>query len=68
MLAMHQKYQQLVYNEIEGIFPDKDFDVMADDIPQLKYTDRFIKETLRLLPVVPLVSKYAKSDIQVGVY
>lgn len=66
MLAMHPHYQQLVYNEIVEIFPEKDFDVTADNISLLEYTDRFIKETLRLLPVVPLVGKCAKSEIQVG--
>lgn len=66
MLAMHPEYQQRVFEEIRDIFPEQDNFVTAEEIAKLEYTDRFIKETLRLIPTVPLVGKCAKEDVKIG--
>lgn len=59
MLAMHPDLQQRVYDEMVDVLPHIDSPLLAEHVPRLKYTDRFIKETLRLFPVVPLASRYA---------
>ena len=57
----------MVYDEIQKIFPSKDSPVVAsDDLNKMDFSDRFIKETMRLYPVVPIVSRYAKDDVQLG--
>lgn len=40
--------------------------VSSEDIPQMKYTERVIKETLRIFPVAPVISRYVKSDVDLG--
>lgn len=62
MLAMHPALQERVYAELCTVLPHVDAPLQAEHIPQLAYTDRFIKETLRLFPVVPLASRYAAED------
>lgn len=66
MLALHQDYQEMVYQEIISICPNIDAPVTPEDLSQFLYTERFIKETMRLLPTVPLTARQAKSDFYVG--
>ncbi|XP_037050456.1 probable cytochrome P450 313a4 isoform X1 [Bradysia coprophila] len=66
MLALHPEYQERVFQELREIFPDQRSDVTAEDISKFKYTDQFIKETMRFTPTVPFVTRYAKKDIQIG--
>lgn len=68
MLALHPEYQERVFEEIHEIFPDQKSDVTADDIAKFKYTDQFIKETMRFTPTVPLLTRIAKQDMQIGLY
>lgn len=37
-----------------------------DDLPKLKFTEMFIKETLRLFPIAPLLVRVASKDIKIG--
>lgn len=65
MLGMHPEIQQKVYEEIMDVIgPDRP--VEHSDLPQLKYTERFIKEVLRLFPVGPLVVRAHETDINLG--
>lgn len=66
MLALHQDYQEMVYQEIISICPNIDASVTPEDLSQFLYTERFIKETMRLLPTVPLTARQAKADFYVG--
>ncbi|XP_019875986.2 cytochrome P450 4C1 [Aethina tumida] len=65
LLAMHPKIQERVYKEIidavgkEGI-------IDQSDLSKFVYTDMAIKESQRLLPVVPLIARIASADIQLG--
>lgn len=65
MLAVHPEYQEKVHQEIHGICPNND-NVTPDDLNQLEFTERFIKETMRFIPTVPLTTRIAKSDFYVG--
>ncbi|XP_037030675.1 cytochrome P450 4C1-like [Bradysia coprophila] len=66
MLAMHPEYQQKVYEEIENNLTNDQTTVTADVINQLTYTDRLIKETLRLFPIIPLITRITRSEMKIG--
>ncbi len=66
MLALHPEYQEKVFQEIREIFPEQRSDVTADDISKFKYTDQFIKETMRFTPTLPFSTRIARKDIQIG--
>ena len=41
-------------------------DPTLEDINRLDYLERVIKETMRLLPTVPLILRYTEEDIRSG--
>lgn len=66
MLAMHPELQERVFEEVRTIAPEQLGDVTAEQIGQLDYTNRFIKETMRLMPTVPFISRIAKQDFEIS--
>nr|AZR39479.1 cytochrome P450 [Agasicles hygrophila] len=65
MLGMHQDVQEKVLEEIlETMGPDRP--VLPSDLPHLVYTERVIKESLRLFPVAAFFLRKIAEDIQVG--
>ncbi|XP_065368965.1 probable cytochrome P450 313a4 [Calliphora vicina] len=65
MLAMHPEYQELAYEEIMGILTDDDDSEMTvEKVDQLTYLEMVFNETMRLLPVVPMVfRKVSNGDV-----
>lgn len=70
MLAMHPEYQERVFEEVKLIFPDKNMDnfVNYDDLTKLEFTERVIKETMRLFPAVPVMARNATSSFDLSMY
>lgn len=66
MLALHPQYQEQVYEEIKGLILSEESDVTVDEISHFKFLDMFIKETLRLFPSVPYLTREASSEIKLG--
>ncbi|KAJ8954180.1 hypothetical protein NQ318_005775, partial [Aromia moschata] len=67
MLGLHQDMQQRIYEEaIHVVGPARS--VEPADLPHLKYTERFIKESLRLFPVTPMILRDVQEDVAVGEY
>lgn len=66
MLALHPEYQERVFQELHDIFPEQRSDVTVEDIAKFQYTEQFIKESMRYTPTVPLSTRYAKRDFQIG--
>ncbi|XP_050503176.1 cytochrome P450 4C1-like isoform X8 [Diabrotica virgifera virgifera] len=65
MLGMFQDIQQKVFEELIDILgPDRR--AFPDDLPQLKYLERVVKESLRLFPPVPLIGRTLHEDIDGG--
>jgi cytochrome P450 len=58
--------QEKVYEEITRIFEDSDQQPTKEDLEQMKYLDRFIKESLRLYPSVPALGRLIETDVQIG--
>ncbi|KAI5630976.1 cytochrome p450 domain-containing protein [Phthorimaea operculella] len=61
MLARHPYVQDKLYAELSEVF-EKDELVTTDHLPRLKYLDAVIKETLRLFPPVPVVTRQTDKD------
>uniref|UniRef100_A0A1L8E4G7 Putative cytochrome n=1 Tax=Nyssomyia neivai TaxID=330878 RepID=A0A1L8E4G7_9DIPT len=59
MLAMYPEYQEKVFEEVKNVYPNKEFDVSYDDLNKLEFTERVIKETMRLFPAVPIMARNA---------
>lgn len=63
MLGLHQEIQENVYQEIYSIFGETDRDPSLQDLDQMVYTERVIKESMRLFPVGPLLLRKTQKDI-----
>ncbi|XP_045493340.1 cytochrome P450 4C1-like [Colias croceus] len=55
LLAKYPKIQEKVYAELEEVFGDSDRLLVKDDLKNIKYLDRVLKESLRLFPPVPVI-------------
>lgn len=52
--------------ELDNVFGNSERDCTQDDIPNLKYLECCIKETLRLYPSVPAFERNVIEDIEIG--
>lgn len=64
MLAMHPEYQQRVYDELKTIMPDPCTALTSEHLERLDYTDRCVKETLRLFPTVPIIGRTVEKEMK----
>ncbi|NXI99984.1 CP4B1 protein, partial [Psophia crepitans] len=61
-LSLYPEYQQTCREEIQEILGDRDT-IEWDDLGKMTYTTMCIKESLRLFPPVPFVSRYLSKPI-----
>ena len=61
-------FQDKAYEEIESIFQGSDRSTNSQDMSNMKYLERVIKETLRLYPSVPLIGRVPTEDFQMSKY
>lgn len=66
MLAINQKHQELVVNELREIFANADCEIDQTHLAAMKYTERVIKESMRLIPPVPFIARTSSSDIELA--
>ncbi|XP_031618068.1 uncharacterized protein LOC116337548 [Contarinia nasturtii] len=64
MLAINEKHQDLVVEELRSIFDSADSDVTQENLSRMQYLERVIKETLRLLSPVPFIIRKPSADIE----
>lgn len=68
-LAEHKDIQTKLYNEIlEVLSETKENSVNFDDLTKLKYMEMVIKESMRLFPSLPVISREVSKDIQIGIF
>lgn len=66
LLAMHPEVQEKVFQEISQVFPTSDAEISEDSLARLKYLEQVIKESMRLLPPVPLIGRETIEDLELG--
>uniref|UniRef100_A0A8R1DX34 Cytochrome P450 n=1 Tax=Caenorhabditis japonica TaxID=281687 RepID=A0A8R1DX34_CAEJA len=65
-LGQHPEYQRRVQDELDDIFGD-DFERHPDseDLQRMKFLEQCIKETLRITPPVPFISRKLSEDVKI---
>ncbi|XP_031352899.1 cytochrome P450 4C1-like isoform X1 [Photinus pyralis] len=63
LLASHSEVQQKVYEEVEGVFSKTDDSTFYEDLQSMRYLDQVLKETLRLYPSGPMISRYITEEM-----
>ncbi|NXG76039.1 CP4A5 protein, partial [Baryphthengus martii] len=61
-LSLHPEHQQRCREEIQGILEDRDT-IEWEDLGKMTYTTMCIKESMRLFPPVPFVSRHVSKPI-----
>ncbi|XP_050449047.1 cytochrome P450 4C1-like isoform X2 [Cataglyphis hispanica] len=65
LLGNNLEHQEKVHEELEEVFKDSKTPANLNELSQLKYLDRIIKETLRLFPSVPVITRRLKKDVKI---
>ncbi|KAK7590720.1 hypothetical protein V9T40_002333 [Parthenolecanium corni] len=68
LIGLYPDIQENIFQEIYSIFGDSDRSPTMDDIRQMKYLEMVIKESLRLYPAVPFISRELTEDVILGGY
>lgn len=63
---MHPDIQNKVFDEINRILPDESSKLTLVNINDLKYLDMVIKESMRVLPIVPFIGRKVSGDFKMG--
>jgi len=67
LLATHPEHQIAVFEELVDVFPTAgDFEVTYSDMQKLIYLERVMKETLRLIPAIPITARATKNDVRLS--
>ncbi|XP_069698890.1 cytochrome P450 4C1-like [Periplaneta americana] len=65
-LGLHLDIQDHAVKELDEIFEGSDRDATMEDLRNMKYIERCIMETLRLLPSAPAIGRKLTRDLHLG--
>ncbi|CAG8666542.1 5725_t:CDS:2, partial [Cetraspora pellucida] len=63
--------KQKLFDEIDSVFPNESSDILfitVDHLTKLKYCEAIIKETSRMVPVLPVLKRVASTECEVAGY
>lgn len=64
MMAIHQDVQEKVLQEIEDVIGSSNEQVDYEILNKLSYLEMVIKESMRLFPVLPVIGRHCKKDVE----
>ena len=67
LFALHPDIQRRAQAELDEIFGDDDRGATSEDLSRMKYLEQCIKESLRLFPSVPFMSRSLLEDAEIDV-
>lgn len=59
-------FQEKVYSEQLRVIEEKGEEVDWDALCRMEYLERFIKETMRLFPVITVIGRQISAELTVG--
>eukprot|EP00057_Strongylocentrotus_purpuratus_P003571 XP_003726922.1 PREDICTED: cytochrome P450 4V2 [Strongylocentrotus purpuratus] len=62
-IGQHPDIQERLHAELDEVFGDSIRPVTSDDLSRLSYLTRIVKESLRIIPAVPMVARSLDEDI-----
>ncbi|XP_067000058.2 cytochrome P450 4C1 [Anabrus simplex] len=69
LLGIHQDIQETVYKELQDIFQDDpSAEITINHLNQMKQLDCVLKETLRLFPAAPIVTRELSKETDINNY
>ncbi|XP_044261138.1 cytochrome P450 4C1-like [Tribolium madens] len=66
VLGIYPDIQENVTAELELVLGPDDREITLEDINKMEYLERVIKETLRVLPIVPIITRTVEQDVKLG--
>lgn len=67
-LAKHPDLQAKIVDEVDYVIDDINGSITIQKLQELKFTDRVIKEGLRLHTITPMTERILSEDVDVGKY
>ncbi|XP_045780271.1 uncharacterized protein LOC123877512 [Maniola jurtina] len=64
LVGSHPDVQEKIFEELHAVFGDEDRDVTKQDLSQLVYLEAVLKETMRIYPIVPVITRHLDQDVK----
>lgn len=66
LLAQHPEVEAALHDELDSVLGGRA--PTLTDLPRLTYTEKIVKEALRLCPPVPVIPRQVMDEVQIGGY
>lgn len=63
---MYPEHQQRLFDEIKTVLPDVNSKITRESVQSMPFLDMIVKETLRLFPAVPFLTRTTTSEVILG--